>query len=80
MIQYRILHIKYYTMLNMNPNTDPNTRLKEAHDLEDTYNKEMSKIDKQVRHLMRRKQKLAKLISKNMKYRNSLIKFGAILK
>lgn len=64
----------------MNPNTDLNTRLKEAHSLEDEYNKEMSKIDKQIKDLLSRKRILAKLISKNMKYRNSLIKFGATLK
>jgi len=67
------------SLMKANP-TDLNERLKSAHELENGYNKELSDIDKQIRHLERRKTKLAKLISKNMKYRNSLIKFGANLK
>lgn len=45
-----------------------------AHEQENTFNKEMSKIDNQVKLLLIRKERLKKKISGNMKYRNWLIK------
>ena len=48
-------------------------KLKEAHEQENGFNKEMSKIDKQIGQLQIRKRKLARLISKNMIYRKKLI-------
>lgn len=49
-------------------------KLQKAHEQENEFNKEMSDIDKLFRIKTIRKQKLRKLISKNMKYRNQLIK------
>lgn len=48
-------------------------KLIELHDQEDTMNKSMGNIDKQVLELKKQKKKLAKKISNNMKYRNQLI-------
>ena len=48
-------------------------KLKESHDIEDLYNKEMGKIDKEILKLRKRKVKLSKLVSKNMRHRNYLI-------
>jgi|HubBroStandDraft_2_1064218.scaffolds.fasta_scaffold00002_22 hypothetical protein len=45
-----------------------------AHEQENTLNKEMGKIDKQLRVLQLRKDKLARLVSKNVRYRNRMIK------
>lgn len=45
----------------------------EAHQQEDEMNREMTKIDKQIYELQKRKNKLAKRISGNMKFRNTLI-------
>ncbi len=49
-------------------------RLQMAHEQENEFNKEISQIDKLFRLKLQRKLKLQKLISKNMKYRNELIK------
>jgi uncharacterized coiled-coil DUF342 family protein len=49
-------------------------KLQKAHEQENEFNKEMSEIDKLFRQKNIRKAKLQKLISKNMKYRNQLIK------
>lgn len=48
-------------------------KLLQAHRQEDTMNKEMSNIDKQVNLLHKKKAKLSKMVSSNMKYRNQLI-------
>lgn len=48
-------------------------KLKECHQQEDDLNKLISGIDKQIDQLQKSKIKTAKLISKNMKYRNILI-------
>lgn len=40
---------------------------------ETEYNKELGRIDKQIRELLRRKKKLGILVSRNMNYRNKLI-------
>jgi hypothetical protein len=49
-------------------------KLKKAHEQENEYNIEIGNIDKQITKLHKRKVKLAKLISGNMKHRNMLIK------
>jgi hypothetical protein len=49
-------------------------KLADNHLQENQYNKELASIDKTFKALLIRKKKLAKLISKNMKYRNLLIK------
>ncbi len=49
-------------------------KLRRAHEQENEFNKEMSDIDKFVGEKLRRKEKLKKLVSKNMLYRNTLIK------
>jgi len=48
-------------------------RLANAHKLEREYNIEIGKVDIQIKLLKLRKKKLARMISKNMKYRNKLI-------
>jgi hypothetical protein len=48
-------------------------RLAKCHKEELSLNKQMGAIGKHIGFLERRKAKLAKLVSKNMKYRNSLI-------
>lgn len=48
-------------------------KLLELHQQEDEMNCEISSIDKQIRLLEKKKQKLAKRISGNMKFRNRLI-------
>ena len=48
-------------------------RLLELHQQEDEMNREMGKISKQILELEKKKQKLAKRISGNMKFRNQLI-------
>ena len=48
-------------------------KLKELHQEENLLNKEICKIDKSIYILLKRKKKLASLVSKNMKYRNLLI-------
>lgn len=47
--------------------------LLELHKQEDNMNREMGKISKQILELEKKKQKLAKRISGNMKFRNQLI-------
>jgi hypothetical protein len=49
-------------------------RLKKAHEQENAYNKEISTCNYQIKQATARKKKLAKFVSANMKYRNSLIK------
>lgn len=44
-----------------------------AHRQENAINTEMTKIDKQILQLQKRKNKLAKMVSSNMKWRNRLI-------
>lgn len=53
---------------------DIRKKLKHLHDQEDAFNKEMGDIDNQIKFMLKRKAKFAKQISKNMKYRNELIK------
>lgn len=48
-------------------------RLEECHRLELSYNIEMRHNRKQIGELTTRNNKLAELISKNMKYRNQII-------
>ena len=48
--------------------------LKESHKTEKSYNKEMGLIDKQIRYLNKKKSKLSKNISSQMKFRNRVIK------
>jgi hypothetical protein len=48
-------------------------RLLKLHEEEDVMNVEMGKIDKQIKLLGKRKSKLSKRISENMKFRNRLI-------
>lgn len=43
------------------------------HEIEDEYNKELIRIDKQIGSLAGRKKVLGRLISKNMKHRNRII-------
>jgi len=43
------------------------------HKIEDEYNKELIRIDKQIGSLAGRKKVLGRLISKNMKHRNRII-------
>jgi len=49
-------------------------RLETLHDRENALNKEMGKIDKEIKRLSIRKIKLQRMISKNMTYRNILIR------
>lgn len=49
------------------------TRLADAKKLGLVYNKEIGKLDKVIRDSKKRKAKLAKMVSKNMLYRNNLI-------
>lgn len=49
-------------------------RLQKAHEQENAFNKELSDIDKLIRFKLERKKHLQNYISKNMKYRNKLIK------
>lgn len=49
-------------------------KLRKAHEQENEFNKEMSDIDKLVKFKLERKKHLAIKISKNMSYRNKLIK------
>ena len=48
--------------------------IKELHTRENAMNKEMGKISAEIKRLEKKKSKLASSISKNMKYRNDLIK------
>jgi polyribonucleotide nucleotidyltransferase len=48
-------------------------RLQRAHEQENELNKEIAQIDKLIKTKNIRKEKLRKLISQNMKYRNKLI-------
>lgn len=48
-------------------------KLIELHQHEDYFNKEVGNIDKQILLLQKRKTKLTKSISANMKFRNKLI-------
>lgn len=48
-------------------------RLKTLHDQENDLNKEMGKIDHQIKLLKKKKAKVARRVSKNMLYRNRLI-------
>lgn len=48
-------------------------KLLTLHVKEDSMNKEMSVCDKQIRQLILKKTRLAKKISRNMKFRNLLI-------
>lgn len=53
---------------------DIREKLLQAHRQENEMNKEMANINKQISVLQRKKTKLAKMVSSNMKYRNQLIK------
>lgn len=48
-------------------------KLSSCHKTENGYNKEMAKLDLQIKGIIKRKISLARKISKNMRYRNSLI-------
>lgn len=48
-------------------------RLTKLHEQEDGYNKEVARINNQIKQLEIRKKKLARMISHNMKYRNKII-------
>jgi hypothetical protein len=50
-----------------------NTKIQELHEKENELNREIGKIDKEIKLLQKRKVKLAKQVSANMKYRNKLI-------
>lgn len=47
--------------------------LKKLHDQENDLNTEMTKLDKVITNALKRKGKIVKRISANMKYRNRLI-------
>lgn len=51
------------------------TKLEQAHEQENEFNKEMSVVSFQIKQLVIKKAKLARQISKNMKYRNLLISY-----
>lgn len=48
-------------------------KLKQLHEHENEFNKEIGKIDKKIFALIKRKRKLQKQVSRNMIYRNQLI-------
>lgn len=48
-------------------------KLSSCHKTENGYNREMAKLDLQVKAIEKRKIVLARKISKNMRYRNRLI-------
>lgn len=48
-------------------------KLKELHNIENSLNKEINMIDKEIQSLKSKKSKLAKRISNNMKFRNKII-------
>ena len=48
-------------------------KLLQLHRQENVMNKEMSKIDRQIFDLEKKKTKISKMVSSNMKYRNTLI-------
>lgn len=48
-------------------------RLEQLHEQENNLNKEMGEISYQISQLEKRKAKIAKQVSNNMKYRNRLI-------
>lgn len=48
-------------------------RLQDLHDQEHTFNVDMGRIDNEIKALLKKKAKLAKRVSNNMKYRNQLI-------
>lgn len=50
-------------------------KILKSHEQENEYNSEIGSIDKQVKGLKFRKQRLTKLVSKNMKYRNLIVTF-----
>lgn len=52
---------------------DLKKKIDDLHNREDVLNKEIGKIDKEVKGLLKRKDKLSKSVSKNMLYRNLLI-------
>lgn len=47
-------------------------KLQQLHKGEDLLNVEIGNIDKEIKQLLQKKKKLAKSVSKNMKYRNLL--------
>lgn len=49
------------------------SKLKTLHEKEKELNKEMGKIDYQIKTLSKKKVKIAKQVSNNMRYRNRLI-------
>jgi len=48
-------------------------KLFNCHKTENDYNREMAKLDLQIKSIEKRKAALARKVSKNMRYRNSLI-------
>lgn len=48
-------------------------KIQQLHEHENDFNREISEIDKRMRQLIIRKNKLAKNISRNVIYRNNLI-------
>lgn len=48
-------------------------RIAKLHIIENEFNAENNKCDKQIREILNKKKKLGKRISHNMKYRNKLI-------
>lgn len=52
---------------------DVKEKLLQLHRQEDEMNKQIGKLDKEIRVANRKKAKLAKMVSSNMKYRNKLI-------
>lgn len=51
------------------------TKLEQAHEQENEFNKEMNAVSFQIKQLEIKKAKLARRISKNVKYRNLLISY-----
>lgn len=49
------------------------SKLKVLHDQENGLNKEMGKVNFQIKQLKKQKDKIAKRVSNNMRYRNRLI-------
>lgn len=52
---------------------DIRNKLKNLHEQENELNKQMGKLNGQIKALQKKKDKLAKQVSNNMRYRNSLI-------
>jgi hypothetical protein len=64
---------KNANLVTMKLSEKQRNRLHELHVEENKINKELTSIEKQIKTLLKRKQKLSKIVSHNMKYRNIII-------